>query len=116
MEWARECFGGKHGKPRKSLITRCGMPKHAALVRLTWRLRKVSLSQGFGLGFISEARGSLMPDPWEVRRGGRACTEFTSEVDGAINMAEARIIWPPGKPKVANQSHTVRDLIECGEL
>ena len=38
-----------------------------------------------------------------------------SEVDGTINMVEACIIFPPTKPKVANQSHTVRDLIKCGE-
>ena len=32
-----------------------------------------------------------------------------------VNMVDVRIIWPPVKPKVANQPHTVRDLMEWGE-
>ena len=91
------------------------MPKHVAIVQLTWRPCKVSSSQGFGLIFISDAKGALMPDPWEVRKEGHVGTALTYEVDGTINMVEACIIWPPVKPKVVNQSHTVRDLFECGE-
>ena len=37
------------------------------------------------------------------------------EVIGMVNMADFHIIWPLMKPKEANQSHTVRDLMEWWE-
>ena len=56
-----------------------------------------------------------MPDPWEVRKEGRAGTILTSEVDRSLNLEDGRILQPPANSRLAYQLFKVGDLLECGE-